>query len=93
MSNWVVGWVDWNMVLDLDGGPTWKDNYLDAAVIVNATAGEFYKQPIYYHIGHFSKFVHKGSTRIFSKSDYTDNFFVIAFERPDNAIVVIILNK
>jgi glucosylceramidase len=35
MNNWVDGWVDWNMVLDKQGGPNWFKNWCVAPVIVN----------------------------------------------------------
>ena len=53
MNHWVTGWTDWNMALDLQGGPNWSNNFVDSSIIVNATADEFYKQPIFYIMGHF----------------------------------------
>lgn len=50
------GWVDWNMMLDENGSPSWAKNYVDAPIIVNKTSDEFYKQPMYYSLAHFSKF-------------------------------------
>lgn len=50
------GWIDWNMALDPQGGPTWAKNFVDSPIIVNATSNEFYKQPMYYALGHFSRF-------------------------------------
>uniref|UniRef100_A0A915D8V7 Glucosylceramidase n=1 Tax=Ditylenchus dipsaci TaxID=166011 RepID=A0A915D8V7_9BILA len=57
LRNWVVGWTDWNICLDLQGGPNWANNFVDAPIIVNKTSDEFYKQPMFYAMGHFSKFV------------------------------------
>lgn len=37
-NNWCGGWVDWNLVLDLQGGPNWVANYVDAPIIVNAVS-------------------------------------------------------
>ncbi|CAH1101247.1 unnamed protein product [Psylliodes chrysocephalus] len=91
LNHWVIGWVDWNMALNLQGGPTYIDNFVDAPIIVNATAGEFYKQPMYYVLGHFSKFIPKGSIRI--KSTVIDEVVSIAVSRPDGATAVVILNK
>lgn len=81
------------MALDLNGGPTYIGNNVDAAIIVNATADEFYKQPIFYAMGHFSKFIPNGSVRVDSDASYNDNLQVLAAKRPDDAIVVVILNK
>ena len=64
LNHWVVGWTDWNLALDLDGGPNWADNPVDAPIIVNATSDEFYKQPMFYALGHVSRYLSEGSFRI-----------------------------
>uniref|UniRef100_A0A663N5A5 Glucosylceramidase n=1 Tax=Athene cunicularia TaxID=194338 RepID=A0A663N5A5_ATHCN len=53
LNNFVAGWTDWNLALDLEGGPNWVKNYVDSPVIVDASEGIFYKQPMFYHMGHF----------------------------------------
>ena len=53
LRHWVSGWLDWNMALDLNGGPSWVPNYQDSPIIVNASANEFYKGPMFYAMGHF----------------------------------------
>lgn len=42
LQNWVNGWIDWNMLLNEQGGPNYVDNFVDAPIIVNATS-ESYK--------------------------------------------------
>ncbi|RZC35141.1 Glyco hydro 30 domain containing protein, partial [Asbolus verrucosus] len=88
----IVGSVTLNMALDLKGGPTYAGSSLHSTIIVNATADEFYKQPMYYQIAHFSKFIPKGSVQIYS-SKFNSDVPVVAFKRPDNGTVVVILNK
>ncbi|ODM90073.1 putative glucosylceramidase 4, partial [Orchesella cincta] len=89
--NFVGGWIDWNLALDLKGGPNWAKLKADAAILVNATADEFLKQPIYYGIGHVSKFVPPDSVRI----DMTADSFsprglqTVAFLRPDNGTAIL----
>ncbi|GMR46007.1 hypothetical protein PMAYCL1PPCAC_16202, partial [Pristionchus mayeri] len=61
LNNFVGGWTDWNMALDLTGGPTWVGNFLDSPIIVNKTADEFYKQPTHYAMTHFSRFLRPGA--------------------------------
>ncbi|KAJ9589458.1 hypothetical protein L9F63_017319 [Diploptera punctata] len=92
-NNWVVGWIDWNMALDTAGGPTYLNNYLDSPIIVNATAQEFYKQPIFYALAHFSKFVPPGSKRIQLNPAPKTTLESVAFLRPDNNVAVILLNQ
>lgn len=85
------------MALDLEGGPCWVKNPVDAAIIVNSKKKEFYKQPMYYSILHFSKFVPRGSKRIGTKTTWLfkilfRNIHFIAFRRPDKGVSLIILN-
>ncbi|XP_069690964.1 lysosomal acid glucosylceramidase-like [Periplaneta americana] len=90
---WVVGFIDWNIVLNVAGGPTYVKNYLDSPIIVNCTADEFYKQPVFYAIAHFSKFVTPGSIRIGMKVEIDAGIEHVAFLRPDGIIVIVILNR
>ncbi|KAJ8869053.1 hypothetical protein PR048_030608 [Dryococelus australis] len=91
-NNWVTGWVDWNMVLDLNGGPNWVNNLVDAPVIVNATADEFYKQPMFYALAHFAKFVPPGSVRIGLETGQASGIENVAFLTPENVTVVVLHN-
>jgi len=92
LKNWVSGWVDWNLALDMFGGPTWIGNVVDSPIRVNSTAGEFYKQPQYYAMGHFSKFLPRGSVHFDVQID-NDNIHTLGFTRPDGGTVVILLNR
>ncbi len=53
LNHWVTGWTEWNLALDLAGGPNWAKNFADAPIIVNQTADEFYREPMFYALGHF----------------------------------------
>ncbi|XP_023035479.1 lysosomal acid glucosylceramidase [Drosophila willistoni] len=90
------GWLDWNLVLDEQGGPNYVNNYVDAPIIVNTTSrSEIYKQPIYYAIGHYSKFLPEQSVRIETETNLTNEFAqlkVVGFLRPDGTVVLIIYN-
>ena len=92
LNHWVTGWTDWNLVLDLQGGPNWAGNFVDAPIIVEPEAGVFYKQPMYYALGHISRFLIPRSIRIGMTKDY-DSIEAVAFKRPDELIAVIILNR
>uniref|UniRef100_A0A915EQY5 Glucosylceramidase n=1 Tax=Ditylenchus dipsaci TaxID=166011 RepID=A0A915EQY5_9BILA len=78
------------------------ENFVDAPIIVNATADEFYKQPMYYFLGHLSKFVLPDSVRIWSDIQASEEFYFssspsvehIAFQRPfNNEKLVVLINK
>ena len=91
MNNWVDGWVDWNMVLDRQGGPNWFKNWCVAPVIVDTDKDEVYFTPLYYTMAHFSKYIRPGALRIgFDNPDNT--LMMTAAQNPDGSIAVVILN-
>ncbi|XP_065210514.1 lysosomal acid glucosylceramidase-like [Planococcus citri] len=89
------GFVDWNLALDLEGGPNYLNNYHDAAITVDSKNDVFYKQPMYYVIGHFSKFIAPDSVRVYLEPFNTTftGISAIAAQRPDNAIVIVAYNR
>lgn len=93
INHWVSGWIDWNIALNTVGGPTYLDNNLDAAIIVNATANQFYKQPIFYALAHLSKFVPPGSRRIQLTPTANSGIDNVAFLRPDKIVAIVLLNR
>jgi glucosylceramidase len=65
LNAFAVGWTDWNIALDMSGGPNWADNVVDAPILIDTAGGAtFYKNPMFYFLGHFSKFVTPGARRI-----------------------------
>ncbi|KAE8749691.1 hypothetical protein FOCC_FOCC003678 [Frankliniella occidentalis] len=97
MNHWTTGWMDWNLALNREGGPTWAKNWVDAPIIVDANRGEFYKSPTYYALAHVAKFVPRNSVRV-SLQSAGGNFLSgtvqhVAFLRPDGGVVVALVNK
>ncbi|XP_031788436.1 lysosomal acid glucosylceramidase [Nasonia vitripennis] len=92
INHHVVGWVDWNLALDLQGGPNWVDNYVDAPIIVDDEKDVFYKQPMYYVTTHFSKFVPRNSVRVHTNSE-DKNVIATAFKTGDYKVIVLLFNK
>jgi len=81
------------MALDMIGGPNWAKGYVDAPIIVNAKEKVFYKQPMFYALAHYSKFLLPDSIRIHhTLGSKLDNFEATSFIRPDGGTVVIALN-
>jgi glucosylceramidase len=92
LNNWVDGWVDWNMVLDTQGGPNWFKNWCIAPVIVDPKNDEVYFTPLYYIMAHFSKYIRPGAEVIgVEKTD--DELMVTAAKNPDNSISVVVFNE
>lgn len=92
LNNWVDGWVDWNMVLDTQGGPNWFKNWCLAPVIVDTELDEVYFTPTFYTLSHFSRFIRPGAQRIgFENSN--ESLMVTAAKNPDGSIAVVIFNE
>ena len=92
LNNWVDGWVDWNMVLDTQGGPNWFKNWCVAPVIVDPEKDEVYFTPIYYALTHFSRYIRPEAKRIgIELSD--DSLLATAAQNVDGSISVVILNQ
>ncbi|KAI8489201.1 hypothetical protein Bbelb_329400 [Branchiostoma belcheri] len=91
LKHWVVGWTDWNLALNMSGGPNWDHNGADAAIIVDSKKDEFYKQPMYYIMGHFSKFIPEGSVRVEIQGPpyKEEDQWMMAFSVPDGSMVVV----
>ncbi|MBT8276814.1 MAG: glycosyl hydrolase family 30 [Bacteroidia bacterium] len=93
LNNWVDGWVDWNMVLDKQGGPNWFKNWCIAPVIVDPDSDEVYFTPLYYTMAHFSKYMRPGAKVIDVDKPDIEKFMVTAATNPDNSIAVVIFNE
>jgi glucosylceramidase len=92
LNNWVDGWVDWNMVLDTQGGPNWFKNWCVAPVIVDPEKDEVYFTPLYYTLSHFSKYIRPEAVVI--GLDISDkNLMATAAKNPDGSIAVVLFNE
>jgi glucosylceramidase len=91
LNNHVDGWVDWNMVLDRQGGPNWFENWCVAPIIVDQYADEVYFTPIYYTMVHFSKFIRPGA-KIISHETTAQDIMVTAALNPDGTIAIVVFN-
>src|SRR6266850_2456994 len=87
-----VGWTDWNVLLDENGGPNHVGNFCMAPIHADTTTGELTYTNSYYYIGHFSKFVRPGAKRIAS-SPSRSQLLSTAFINPDGKVSVVVMNK
>jgi glucosylceramidase len=91
LNNRVDGWIDWNMVLDRQGGPNWFKNWCVAPILVDDKNDEVYFTPLYYVMAHFSKFMRPGAVKIGCVIDNKD-IVATAVKNLDGFIAVAIFN-
>lgn len=90
MKNGANGWVDWNMLLDMSGGPNHNGNQVDAPTLLQDEK-TLLQNPSFFAMAHFSRFVPRGSRVLkqsalsctLSSKRYCDN--VVAFVTPLNS--------
>lgn len=87
-----VGWTDWNVLLDENGGPNHAGNRCFAPIHANTKTGDLIFTNIYYYIGHFSKFIHVGAKRI-ACTVSKGKLLATAYQNPDGTIAVVVMNK
>ncbi|MEL7374511.1 MAG: glycosyl hydrolase, partial [Pseudomonadota bacterium] len=64
LDHWVSGWIDWNVVLDREGGPNHVGNFCGAPIMIDTATGEIYYTPIYYVLAQFSRTIRPGDRAI-----------------------------
>jgi len=90
-NNGMVGFTDWNIILDETGGPNHVGNFCFAPVHADTKTGELIYTNAYYYIGHFSKFIQPGAKRV-ACSVSRSQFLATAFLNPDGTLVTVVMN-
>ncbi len=88
----VVGWTDWNILLDERGGPNHVQNFCFAPIHADTKTSELIYTPTYYYIGHFSKFIKPGAERV-STTTSRSTLESTSFRNKDGSIVTVVMNK
>lgn len=91
-NNGTVGWTDWNVLLDENGGPNHVGNFCFAPIHADTQKGELIITPSYYYIGHFSKFIQKNAKRIASIASRSQ-LLTTSFLNPNGKIVTVVMNQ
>jgi glucosylceramidase len=84
--------LDWNLLLTLEGGPNHAGNYCDAPVMADIKTGELNYRLCYFYLGHFSRHIRPGARRI-GFTRYTDELEGTAFQNPGGQLVCVLLNR
>ncbi|MFW5842046.1 MAG: glycoside hydrolase family 30 protein [Bacillota bacterium] len=91
-SHYNEGHIDWNLLLNEQGGPNHVGNYCDAPIIFDRKTQTVHYNPSFYAIKHFSAHVQPGAKRIASTLS-SDRLKHVAFVNPDDSIAIVIQNE
>lgn len=96
LNHWVSGWIDWNIVLDQQGGPNHVGNFCGAPIMIDVSTGDIYYTPIYYILAQFSKTIRPGDKAVQTDRQLqrllADQVYASASISDDNLLSVQVLN-
>ena len=92
LNRWTVAWLDWNLILNTQGGPNHVGNYCSAPMIVDTNTQEILYQSSYYYIGHFSRFIKQGDSILEIEND-TSLLSLSSVSKNRDKVNTVILNK
>ena len=92
LNRWTVAWLDWNLILNTQGGPNHVGNYCSAPMIVDTNTQEILYQSSYYYIGHFSRFIKQGDSILEIEND-TSLLSLSSISKNRDKVNTVILNK
>lgn len=96
INHWLTGWIDWNVILDHNGGPNHVGNFCGAPIMINTENGQVYYTPVYFVLAQFSKTIRPGDYAVLTEKILeglgTDDLHACATINKDNVLSVQLLN-
>jgi glucosylceramidase len=92
LNHWTVGWIDWNLLLDEQGGPNHVGNFCSAPLLADTAADRLLPQSSYAYIGHFARFVAPGAQRVLCAAN-RQVLEATAFAAADGRAAAVVMNR
>jgi glucosylceramidase len=64
LDHGMAGWIDWNVVLDKEGGPNHVGNFCGAPIMIDTDTGEVYYTPVYAVLAQLSRTIRPGDVAV-----------------------------
>lgn len=84
--------IDWNIILDKNGGPNYVGNYCEAPLMCQPDIKSYRKNLSYYYLRHFCRSIQNGAKRI-AHTKFCSELDVLSVKNPDGSIAVLIYNR
>lgn len=92
LNHGMVGFYDWNVLLDQKGGPNHVGNYCDSPYLFDMETKELEARRCLRYNWHFAHFIKPGAVRL-AITRYTDQLDFTAWKNMDGGIVFVLLNR
>lgn len=87
-----TGFIDWNLLLNSEGGPNHQGNLCEAPVQYDALNDVLLRNHSWYGIGHFCRYVRPGA-KVMLSSSYDNLLEEVGFVNPDGERVLVVYNR
>lgn len=84
--------LDWNILLDAQGGPNHVGNFCDAPIMFDCETNVMNVRLPFHYLGHFSRFIQPGAVRMLT-TRFTTDLETCAFANPDGTHALVVLNR
>ena len=64
LDHGMAGWIDWNVVLDQQGGPNHVGNFCGAPIMIDTETGYVYYTPVYHVLAQLSRTIRPGDKAV-----------------------------
>ena len=92
LNRWTVGWIDWNLLLDEQGGPNHVGNFCSAPFLAVPHEDGLHAQSSFAALGHFARHCQPGARRVLAAAT-REALECTAFANPDGSVAVVVLNR
>ena len=83
--------IDWNVLLDAEGGPNHVRNFCAAAIMADPVTGDARLTGIYWVMAEFSRLILPGARRV-ATTKYSADLDVVAAQNSDGSLVLLVHN-
>jgi len=93
LNHWAVGWTDWNVLLDLQGGPNHLNNFCDAPILADLNNQKLVIQPPYWYMGQISRYITPGADVLNTTVTNNNALSAVSALTKDGSTVVVVMNR
>lgn len=92
LNRWTVGWIDWNLLLDAQGGPNHVGNLCSAPMLASADGLALQPQSSFFYIGHFARWMRPGAQRVLCAAT-KQVLEATACVNADGSVAAVVMNR
>ena len=88
MNNGVSAYLDWNIFLNSEGGPSHIINPVKSPIILNEEENNYIKTPIYYYLTHIAKYIDKDYEIV--ETINNSELYIVSAKKDNNKVITIL---